>query len=226
MPAEISNSTMNQFSNNQTGQSTSDKPAINRRDVLKAAGTTGGAIVALSAATGTVAAGGTPDQLYFCGCSQVVVTGLADNSITVYLRKTEEGGCKTVTVNSPDCEVGGEREFAFGYEYRGGEAILAVKTPDGNIWCNPNNCAEKWQKSLECFDVGTLNNECAEDNELDEPGDIFTSKCGTCVVTTTRMTTREIMETTREKAIKNKKVIHRSHAESTYSVIGRGSTGR
>lgn len=207
MPAEISNSTMNQFSNNQTGQSTSDKPAINRRDVLKAAGTTGGAIVALSAATGTVAAGDTPDQLYFCGCSQVVVTGLAkDSEVTVYLRETEEGGCKTVTVNSPDCEVGGGREFAFGYEYKGGEAILAVKTPDGNIWCNPNNCAGKWQKSLECFDVGTLNDECADDDELDEPGDIFTSKCGTVCSDNNKNDDKRDNGNDKGKSNKNKKI--------------------
>lgn len=155
---------------------------VNRRAVMKAAGTAGAGIVALSASAGTAAAADTPDQLYFCGCSQVVVTGLGeDSSITVYLRATEEGGCRTETVASSDCEVGGGREYAYGYTYEGGEAILAVETPDGNIWCNPNNCAHKWLDELTCFSEieGTLRSHCTDFGELDSPGDVFTNRCGT-----------------------------------------------
>lgn len=174
--------TMNKPTTSQTKEGQERGVKLNRRNILKTAGVAGGGLVALSASAGTAVAGDTPDQLYFCGCSQVVVTGLIESSsITVYLRATEEGGCRTITVDSPDCEVGGGREYAFRYTYSGGEAILAVGTPDGNIWCNPNNCAQKWLDELTCFDgiSGSLRSECTDYSELDPPGDVFTNRCGT-----------------------------------------------
>ena len=155
---------------------------VDRRTLMKAAGTVGLGTVGLGAAAGTAAAVETPDQLYFCGCSQLVVTGLArDACITVYLRETEEGGCETVDVCEPECEVGGGREYAFRYEVEGEEAILAVETPDGNIWCNPNNCAQKWLDELTCFSgiTGSLRSECTDPSALDPPRNVFTNQCGT-----------------------------------------------
>ena len=155
---------------------------VDRRTLMRLAGTAGVGTVGLSAVAGTAVAADTPDQLYFCGCSQLVVTGLGENSyIDVYLRATNEGGCKTVRVSSPACNVGGGREYAYRYEVEGGEAILAVETPDGKVWCNPNNCAQKWLDQLTCFNgvTGTLRSQCTDYGELDEPGDVFTNRCGT-----------------------------------------------
>ena len=62
----------------------------------------------LAVSSGTAAAGSTPNQLYFCDCSHVVVIGLSEGqTITVYLRATEDGGCRTVEVTESECEVGG-----------------------------------------------------------------------------------------------------------------------
>jgi len=64
--------------------------------------------VGLAVSSGTAAAGSTPDQLYFCGCSHVVVTGLSEGrAIAMHLRATEDGGCRTVEVTESECEVGG-----------------------------------------------------------------------------------------------------------------------
>ena len=151
-----------------------ERRTITRRDLLKATGGTGVGIVGLAAVAGTATAAQTPDQLYFCGCSQMVVTGLSKTaSVTVYLRATEEGGCTTATVSSPDCFVGEGREYAFGYTVSSGQAILAIETPDGNLWCNPNNCAEKW------IDECGLRSRCTPYSNLDSPGDVFTNRCGT-----------------------------------------------
>ncbi|ADQ68154.1 hypothetical protein C499_15430 [Halogeometricum borinquense DSM 11551] len=160
----------------------STRRTVNRRAVLKSVGATGLGAVGLRAATGTAAAGETPDQLYFCGCSQVVATGLARTSpLTVYLRATNEGGCRTRTVETPDCKVGGDREHAFRYTVEAGEAILAVESPDGNVWCNPNQCAQKWLDELTCFESieGTLRDACTHPSNLDAPRDMFTNRCGT-----------------------------------------------
>ena len=155
---------------------------VDRRTLMKAAGTVGIGTVGLGATAGTAVAADTPDQLYFCGCSQLVVTGLGrDACITVYLRRTEEGGCRTVEVCEPECEVGGGREYAYRYTVEDEEAILAVRTPDGNLWCNPNNCAQRWLDTLTCFSgiTGSLRNQCTPYSELDNPGDVFTNGCGT-----------------------------------------------
>lgn len=158
---------------------------ISRRSVLRRVGTAGLGTAGLAVSSGTAAAGDTPDQLYFCGCSQVVVTGLNEHtSITVYLRATQDGGCHPVEVTEPDCEVGGRDpnlNYAYRYTYEEGEAILAVGTSDGNVWCNPNNCARKWQDSLSCFAEirGTLRDACTDFEALDAPGDVYTNKCGT-----------------------------------------------
>ena len=154
---------------------------VDRRTLMKAAGTAGIAAVGLGATAGTAAAGETPDQLYFCGCSQLVVTGLGKNSyIDVYLRATDEGGCRTVRVSDPACHVGDGREYAYRYTVEGEEAILAVGTSTG-IWCNPNNCAQRWIDQLTCFfdDGSTLEDHCLDYDQLDEPGDVFTNRCGT-----------------------------------------------
>ena len=167
---------------NEDGDADAGEPrTVDRRTLIRAAGTVGIGTVGLGATAGTAAAAGTPDQLYFCGCSQLVVTGLGKHaSITVYLRATEEGGCKTVRIDEPACKVGGGREYAYRYTVEGGEAILAVKTPDGKIWCNPNNCAQKWLDKLTCFfDSGTLRSRCTDYSKLDYPGDVFTNRCGT-----------------------------------------------
>ena len=167
----------------ETDTNAEEQHSIRRREVLRAAGTAGVGAVGLAAVSGTAVAADTPDQLYFCGCSQLVVTGLGRGSeITVYLRRTEEGGCRTRTISEPDCHVGDGREYAFRYTVSGGKAILAVETPDGNVWCNPNNCAQKWIDELTCFDLGgaeTLRDVCTDYSNLDQPGDVFTNRCGT-----------------------------------------------
>lgn len=65
--------------------------------------------------------------------------------------------------------------------YEGGEVILAVDTPDGNNWCNPNSCAQKWVDELECFSGigGTRRNHRTDFGELDLPEDVFPNRCGT-----------------------------------------------
>ena len=71
--------------------------------------------------------------------------------------------------------------YAYEYTYEEGEAILAVETLDGSVWCNPNNCAQKWLDILSCFDgiEETLRSECTDLSELDSPGEVYANKCGT-----------------------------------------------
>lgn len=71
------------------------------RDLLKAAAGAGGALVVVGASAGTAAAGDTPDEVYSCGCSQVVVTGLSrDADVTILAILADPLGSHSLPVSN------------------------------------------------------------------------------------------------------------------------------
>lgn len=106
---------------------------INRRIVLKTAGM---ATVGLAAFSGTASAT-PPEEIRFCGCSQICFEQNDGRNFVLYATETEDGyDCELDEVGvEATCETAGDDEKIIGLFNRKGD--------DYRFFKNPNNCASR-----------------------------------------------------------------------------------
>lgn len=106
---------------------------IDRRTVLKM---TGSAVVAATAAAGTASAH-PPDEIRFCGCSQVCVDRSNPSSAFRVIYATDVGGDFECTTPGEDEKIRTDRCVEAG----SGRKIVGVIGGGGQTFANPNHCA-------------------------------------------------------------------------------------
>lgn len=105
--------------------------SINRRQVLKL---TGAAVVGGTAATGVASADPhAPEEVRFCGCTQVCVKRGAENDPFWVITAEDVDGDFTYDChgpyNSDRCVIPGDK-------------VIAIVDGAENVICNPNHCAQ------------------------------------------------------------------------------------
>lgn len=128
-----------------------DSGTINRRSVLKTAGT---GVLAASGLVGTASAHTVQSPVVFCGCGQVCACG--DGVAEVIVAEPGRGGHteKRFTRSFNFCATPGDASSP-------GGKIVAIEV-EGTVICNPNNCAERPldDLDLDCDDFGVSGGPC------------------------------------------------------------------
>jgi hypothetical protein len=165
-------------------------PGFDRRTVLKSAAV---AVVGAGALSGTASAN-VPDQINFCGCSQVCVTPTGgDDTFQVVLAKEpyDQDDFKLVTREGSFCyELAEDSEYKIvGVRGPGGgnnpdicnpQSDPDASRPNLGLYCNPDQCAQKAIDALGDLSCsGHIEPECLTSRELNKRGvDIVLGRCG------------------------------------------------
>lgn len=129
---------------------------ISRRSVLKASGATAVGLTAFSGFAGASA----PQEIRFCGCSQVCVGFDGEESYRIfYATETDDGYTCSLRPATNEAEPREPKCFTAGE----GEKIIGVLDGIRNVYPNPNNCAQRALADVTFDDcTGCLDDNCSK----------------------------------------------------------------